>query len=285
MGEMRPAAEYSNRFVAFVDILGFSEAVRSIEATPKMFERIRSTQVAMRNISEDPSRINLFGSLLSPNPQITGFSDCIVISAPDQPFGLWYVAVVVLDISRLFLSELGLMIRGGLSYGPLYHQQSSVFGRAFLEAYELERDIARHPRVVVSPKLVDRWRGDTEGTPVRLYSDLLVRDSDGVHYIDLFHTPFNAWEKRAFDMSRVHLDQHLREPKSRYRDWTKVAWLANRYNEAVKRLGHGQAIDIPQFPPPQPHNVGMDISWTTVFTIALGVVLALASESTRSLLT
>jgi hypothetical protein len=239
--------QYGMRVVAFLDILGFSDAVRQIETDESMFRRIRTSQVAMRNFSAFPEHISFAAVELAKGTQISTFSDCIVVSAPNRDFALFCVGNIVLEISRLFLSELGLLIRGGITCGSIFHDGAQVFGRAVIEAYDIERNIARYPRVVVAPTLVTRWRQETTDTPMKLYLDLLATENDGVHFIDPFHQPFNETEKLMFDHSRGQLDRLLRDPKPRFRDWTKIVWLANRYNRTATAIGR-PLIDIPMFP-------------------------------------
>ena len=51
--------------------------------------------------------------------------------------------------------HLGLLLRGGICKGELLHLPDIVFGKAFLEAYCLERDTAKLPRLVVADAMVD----------------------------------------------------------------------------------------------------------------------------------
>ncbi len=48
------------------------------------------------------------------------------------------------------LLDLGVLVGGGVSFGPLYHDASVVFGPALVEAYHLESDCAKFPRVIGS---------------------------------------------------------------------------------------------------------------------------------------
>jgi hypothetical protein len=66
--------------------------------------------------------------------------------------------------------EVGLLVRGGLTRGKLYHRGGVVVGKAMVDAYKLERDVAVGARVVVDPAIQDHAR--------------LVRDEDGHWCLD-----------------------------------------------------------------------------------------------------
>jgi hypothetical protein len=79
---------------------------------------------------------------------------------------------------------LGLLVRGGLSRGKLYHQGRVVVGEAMVDAYRLETKVARNARVVVSPRISDNDRlfTDADGERCLDYMDqmmLLAEDRHG----------------------------------------------------------------------------------------------------------
>jgi hypothetical protein len=55
--------------------------------------------------------------------------------------------------------RIGALIRGGYSYGRLYHENNVVFGEAMVDAYRPERDVAVYPRAVVSDRIL-QWRAN-----------------------------------------------------------------------------------------------------------------------------
>jgi hypothetical protein len=66
--------------------------------------------------------------------------------------------------------EVGLLMRGGLSRGKLYHHGQVVVGEAMIDAYRLESKVARTARVVVSRRIDD--------------NDRLFTDADGERCLD-----------------------------------------------------------------------------------------------------
>jgi hypothetical protein len=79
----------------------------------------------------------------------------------------------------------GMLVRGGLSRGKLYHRGRVVVGEAMVDAYRLESEVARHPLVVVSSRI----HGD----------DRLFIDKDGLRCLDYIGTMMILAEDRFGD--------------------------------------------------------------------------------------
>ena len=62
------------------------------------------------------------------------------------------VADVTSELARLTgrLLQRGYFIRGALVKGPLYHDDKMIFGEALVRAYQLESEVVRYPRVMVT---------------------------------------------------------------------------------------------------------------------------------------
>ena len=91
-------------------------------------------------------------------------SDCIIISYEVSEFRqdflqlhyiLNHLSEFVFDITLYF----GKFMRGGFTYGDLYHEEDVCFGPALIEAVELEK-AAIFPRISVSPQILDYASAD-----------------------------------------------------------------------------------------------------------------------------
>ena len=81
--------------------------------------------------------------------KVTTFSDSIIISYPaNKEDGLFLLLINIIHL-QLELGALGIMIRGGIAIGGVYHDGRMVFGPAMNEAYMLESRRAVYPRVVI----------------------------------------------------------------------------------------------------------------------------------------
>lgn len=201
---------YEKKIVAFIDILGFKYIVENTNKAFSIIEIIgnikKSKKEMIREISEEEI-------------EITWFSDCIVISAPQSIYYLQLLLQILQEI-QCELIQVGILLRGGISMGDCFHKNEKLFGPAMNRAYELESKIAIVPRIVLSKELIDYINKcgledeksqdskynydlefyheddinditeryvDDETTSSVIYRELIVKDSDNyfhVNYID-----------------------------------------------------------------------------------------------------
>jgi len=140
---------YEDKFIAFVDILGFKELVKrseeggdnapTVEYILDLMGRFGSSK------EEDFAR---FGPTTCPcaphnavdlNFRATQISDCVVISAEASPAGLINLVHHCYKIAFRFL-KVGHLCRGYITRGNIYHTDTQFFGTGYQCAYEYERD-------------------------------------------------------------------------------------------------------------------------------------------------
>lgn len=202
--------------VLYLDFLGFAEAVQ--RWNDKQMGKLIAVMVA---IADAQSEYDVKGEpqsdgsyKITATAEITTFSDHIVMSYPRI-----VIPAEVTDEIREVLAdgwdgmvrermqamtaqvamaglEIGLLVRGGLSRGKLYHHGRVVVGEAMIDAYHLEKEVARHPRVVISPRIRDDVR--------------LFKDEDGVRYLDYVGAMMLLAEDRHGD-ARVWAEKRLVE--------------------------------------------------------------------------
>ena len=128
-------------------------------------------------------------------PEISTFSDHIVVSYPEpdmedlaidvmKPVWAEFICQdcirVISAIAERALRQ-GLLLRGGLSRGELYHGNEVVFGEALVDAYRLESEVALVPRILVSERVWQQLQGGAGAHP-----DLLRQDDDELWYLNYF---------------------------------------------------------------------------------------------------
>ena len=141
-------------FVAYVDILGFKKYVKENLPTPEK---------PLELLQQFIDKAKMFN--VSNNLNITAFSDNIVISMlaeepiPQLSYDLeyWNFINYMNTVQSYMITGIGILpIRGGITFGDLYHNKSEVlFGEALVDAYNLENSHAFYPRIVVNPKFID----------------------------------------------------------------------------------------------------------------------------------
>ncbi len=71
----------------------------------------------------------------------------------------------------------GILVRGGISIGPTFHQRGILYGSGLLKAYEIESKIAIYPRIVIDPFLFNKLTDQIK----LVYTST---DLDGLSYVD-----------------------------------------------------------------------------------------------------
>ena len=135
-------------YCAFLDVLGFSARIEQSfkdglgDVLLQEFHGILAKQIA--TLREDTNDSLLY---------FKSFTDNIILAHPqisddlESEFGfiLWSMSRYQFD-----MAQRGFFIRGGLSIGPLFVDDNSVYGPALLDAYKLESKVAVNPIVILS---------------------------------------------------------------------------------------------------------------------------------------
>jgi hypothetical protein len=230
---------YSDRYVCFLDILGFSELIRN-----SLKEGSSNVDSLISSLSEITSREGALDQFFDEVDFVfQAFSDSIVMSADAKPIGLMYLLSEVNDLSKRLLLK-GYLSRGAVARGSLYHAGTVMFGPAFLNAYRLESEVARYPRVILSREVFQdvkalqpelsrpRFRLADDGPP---FLDVL-----GSWARDVLENPDGSEIERARSGSEVIqrlFDLSIHEP----RHFEKLRWLAVYWNETFR----SHSINVP----------------------------------------
>lgn len=187
-------AVYEKRAVLFLDILGFSELVKSGKSVTLLgtLEHLQGRAIQLKQQG---------------NFDFTAFSDCVVVSTPGDDYKAALRIVSYAKFLALDLLSKGLMTRGAVVSGDLYHQGAVVLGPALVEAYHLESKKALYPRILVSNEIIRAAYSETSGLPVleslALLHPLFREDFDGSQHIDIFengpHLPEMYWGEKTAD--------------------------------------------------------------------------------------
>ena len=224
--------DYERRVVAFLDILGFSSLVQMADdlkwrtAIEGVLKTLRSTLTA-----------NEAHSL-----RLTQFSDCIVISAPVEHYGV----TLVMDGAKILATNLlnhMVLLRGGIAIGNLIHTDDVLFGPGLLRAYDKDTS-GTPPRISIDQTVKDEiasWHNDF-GLEALMRTDPydLTTMLHTLHSYEVY-TPEPAEGKVVLDRAAVHLAEQIAwqcyrvdHPPSVRAKWL---WLERYWNDAVGKNG------------------------------------------------
>jgi hypothetical protein len=233
--------KYTNRLIAFIDILGFSQMVATSELSTDSVNRIYKTLTQMDKYTGsflENAILDVETKIV--DPQFTVFSDSIVVSCSDieTNYELFFNYLATLSYTMI---ESGILIRGGVTLGPVIHEKRLLFGSGMINAYKLESKLAIYPRIIIDDKLVetvlnmpDRW-WNRDGVKVKGVDAKghIRRDFDGMWCIDFLR----MWWISDVDYARQWIKEHIGNIISNAPlDQTvqsKIRWLKNYASESA----------------------------------------------------
>lgn len=230
--------EFEERLVAYIDILGFKDKVEKAVSSPDDASKLHKALSRILSVKEDNYASDSFMEMKSMGVEVNTFSDCAVISYPaSNPDNLFFLIMDLIHL-QLDLACQDVLLRGGLTVGPLYHDENIVYGTAMNNAYLMESRKAVVPRILVDKKAIEEYRNHFKNDNYSLQDmdSLLRKDADGEYCIDMLHqdqeltdygTEYYEWLKRL----RAVICQGLSNPDIKV--VMKYRWLKEYFNEVV----------------------------------------------------
>lgn len=207
---------YSNRVIAFVDLLGFTTYVEESSLdSDKAFSILDLMNSITNNIvlGEDTKLSHECNN----DRRVIAISDSIILSYPvsdePAPMELFNIFIELIQI-QLHIMNQGWLCRGGLSMGRLHHSGNTIFGEAYLSAYQLEGK-AKTPRIIIDTKLHKYIQNEP-------YTCFCKKDTDGFLYIDyLSSLKCYSYEESVLSWAREKIEKYRND--DRLKD--KYLWL------------------------------------------------------------
>jgi hypothetical protein len=249
--------QYENRLVAFIDILAWREKIKESEKNETLIPKLCMALLKSKFASERSTRLGKGSTKDARDPepsshgdvQFAQFSDSLVISTSTNSIGMFQLLFEILDINRFLFFHNELLIRGGIAFGPMFHQVSIAFGPALTAAYDLEREHAVYPRIILDRSLEQPFLGfqktvDLDSKPGPTFK-WIRRFSDGFCFLD-FLQPLTAMSGKQFHpeiirgivapefaTARKLIIEGLQAHRYVTRIWDKYRWLAEYFNGVI----------------------------------------------------
>ena len=231
---------FEQRAVAFLDILSFKKLISEAERDAAGLYRLISLKTVIEshvrydnaNVSRDVP--------VEMHPKYLFVSDSIILSAPltlGKYDGLNVIVVKAIQIAQKVL-EFGHLIRGGISVGPVWHEERNIFGSGYIEAFFTEQD-AIHPRIRLSASASKIW-----AHPQRAVPELCIADGD-LFIVDILHAGYYRTNNTGITMEqyieplRVHIENNLRELPLGSEPRSKWESMVGFYNLSLRRHNLG----------------------------------------------
>ncbi len=216
----------------FIDLLGVREMNRGRAAGKHLvaIERAVVRGTYRDFLTPDPPWLSAF------------FSDTLVLARPvsaadDEESSIDALLEQAAWLQLNLIAE-GFFVRGALTLGKFHLRDGLIFGPALIEAHDLERDVAIHPRIILGGDAERSQREDLQAydspddSPQNV---LLLRDDEGSAFINylgpLFEEP--ADPTPALQMHRNVVTARLHEHRDQRSFWEKYRWVAEYHNAVI----------------------------------------------------
>ena len=250
-------APFEIRAVAFLDVLGFKELINAAETTANGMAELRSL---INEVDAHVSFDNQGLDKLVPvkvHPDYIFVFDSIIISVPIYHQGYDGLAIVALKSVQIAqkLLDLGFIVRGGLSVGPVMHEKKNIFGNGYIGAYLAQEKVAKHPRTIMTDKAKAHFQKAVHLSSPLHQLDLWVKYENEL-ILDTFHPSYLPKERGTIENSFKHYkkviyDKLLTLPLGE-ESRSKWEWMAGFFNSALKRhqINHVTGLAFDTLPIP-----------------------------------
>ena len=220
--------ETSQHIVAYLDILGIAARMKEGYERQKLamnklhnlytFSMDISKEIAMEGYSDIQFKI---------------FSDNIIIvkklseQSDKRLLDIRALLYCVSNFQCLAVKDsVGWLVRGGITIGDLFVDETMVWGEALLKAYDLESNSAIYPRILMDSNLLLQMDSDEELTK------FVLQDFDNLYFLNYLHIQHFGGQflKNGFQMMLDELNGKYSE-----RIYQKLCWHMNYVNRELDK--------------------------------------------------
>ena len=239
------------RVVVFYDILGWKNHITEADGAPANLRELR--QMILRHTRMLAVKTDL-------EVRASSFSDNMVVTqVPDDRTKMLMQHLANVQLGSALV---GFLVRGGITVGNVVHDDEVVFGPGLNRAYELEKDVAKYPRIILDPLVKKEFEGLRP----------IVVEENGVRFLDPFRMGyvealkkaehedpakvaaaglpppqgiFKKYAKDYLDNVLYTLEDKLKKPTDDSA-FEKIAWL---YDRVAKQVGKPLSSTLPRIKP------------------------------------
>jgi len=229
---------FENKFVAFLDVMGFSNLVsqNNLDQLDRYFFHVNQILIKLKDSG--------------PKINFLSISDSIIIVSPVGLNGLIQIIRAIKEIQITLLRK-GILLRGALSYGPVFFDNINniLVGKGYIKAYKLESQ-AIYPRVIIDPLIITIVNQESESSinkdrtsflksinkdGILVYQNnansLIKDDAVFIHYSEILdsNNKIHKTITSVYEMikNNLYTDQSI---------FDKYIWIKNYYLESLKNV-------------------------------------------------
>lgn len=229
-------SQYEKKFLAFIDILGWSEEVVKSEQDGNIRNKLSELIFAFQF---EQLAGNHAGTTLDTGEVVTFFSDTIVISVLPKWDAL---GQLVQQISRLCqrIVGLGFYVRGAITLGSIIHKNNIIYGPALNRAYTLESQYSIYPRIILDKEML------IPGNAAQTLNDFLMYSPDGfnfINYVEKYGLSDKELEEYVKPIIKDVADR-IQTTKNNSNINAKYVWFAEYLNKICDKRNLSLGIDV-----------------------------------------
>lgn len=226
-----------NSFCAFIDILGTEERISNLKHANQELMQLFSTIKEIKHFLDkdkclDKNIPDLWRYKIFSDNIVFGFPNYIEFDS-ESDFGQ---AITILSFFQINLAIRGYFLRGGLTFGPLFIGDETIFGSALVDAYNIERSIAVTPRIVLSESVMKQVRKHIKYYCKKResphYRSILI-DSDNLPFINYLIVTFDEEKDNQREILISHktaIENNLSKFSENSKIKAKYLWVAVYHN-------------------------------------------------------
>lgn len=172
--------EFDSYIIAYIDFLGIKQKMK----TDSSYEALQILKFLMWGTERTAGYISEVNEIDKFDIKI--FSDNIVIAQKINANKMCDQIISIINLVGQIqfhaLLQFDFWLRGGITIGELYIDNSVVWGTGLIGAYSIENNLANYPRVIVSNKVLSAYES-CGNKGLNLYA-LIDEDFDGLRFVN-----------------------------------------------------------------------------------------------------
>ena len=248
---------FEDKFIAFIDVLGFKSMVTKSEAGTG-FELTELLEILKKlGDGSERERFEKYGPTCCPmaprveknlNFRVTQISDCAIVSSEVSPAG------IINLISHCWgavieLMTRGILCRGYIKRGRVYHTDSQIIGSGYQEAFFAESKVSAFkqeadergtPYIEVDGDVASYIEGQSDSCVKDMFNRMIKRDGDAIvlfPFQRLQHSFIVAQYGRNFEPTKeFQSNDNVRKNIQRYKQ--TIESLVDQEKNAQSKVRH-----------------------------------------------
>ena len=221
---------FGNYIIAYIDFLGMTNRMKQKNS----FDSLQILKFILAGAKKNSAFITGINTINDFDIKV--FSDNVVLAQRIQKEKLSDQIISLINLVSLIQFEAFFQfdypLRGGITIGDLFIDDSIVWGTGLIEAYHIENNIANYPRVVVSPKIIKDYE-KCEKKSINIFA-LIKEDMDGLWFVDFMMAAPNIMLIPEISASLAEkAAQHAKEDE---RIKQKYNWIISYFNSLCRQM-------------------------------------------------